>query len=313
MKIIIAGATGFIGKNLLKNFSKKDNEIIAIYNKKPPYSLNSSNIRWVQADLRHPNIIKEYLPNTDLFLQFAATTSGADDIKKRPFIHVTDNAVINSYLLREAFEAGVKHFIFPSCTVMLQSREFQSEEDWDPKEEINETYYGVGNTKIYIEKMCKFYSGLGLKTTVIRHSNVFGPYDKFDLQKSHVLGATIRKVLVANEGDTINVWGSGKAKRDFIFISELVNFIEKAFNNQKELFGLFNCGMGYSISINELVKNIISVSKKNLGIKNDLSKPDIPTALSLDCKKAYDELNWKNQMEFNKALEITYKWAKDNL
>tara|TARA_Y100000589_G_scaffold331455_1_gene385086 strand:- start:1496 stop:2437 length:942 start_codon:yes stop_codon:yes gene_type:complete len=313
MKIIIAGATGFIGKNLLKYFSKKDNEIIAIYNKKPPSLLKTPNIKWVQADLRSPNIIKEYLPNTDLFLQFAATTSGANDIKKRPFIHVTDNAVMNSYLLREAFEAGVKHFIFPSCTVMLQSREFQSEKDWNPKEEINENYYGVGNTKVYIEKMCRFYSGLGLKTTVIRHSNVFGPYDKFDLQKSHVLGASVRKVLDANEGDIINVWGSGKARRDFIFISELINFIEKAFCNQKELFGLFNCGMGYSISINELVKNIISISKKNLEMKNDLSKPDIPTALSLDCNKAYKEINWKNLIDFNEALEITYKWAENNL
>ena len=77
---------------------------------------------------------------------------------------------------------------------MLQSKEFQNEDDWDPNIEINKNYFGVGNTKVYIEKMCKFYSELGLKTTAIRHSNVFGPYDKFDLDKSHVLGATIRKV-----------------------------------------------------------------------------------------------------------------------
>ena len=56
-----------------------------------------------------------------------------------------------------------------------------------------------------------------MKTTVIRHSNVFGPNDKFDLERSHVLGATIRKVINANDGDNINVWGSGKARRDFIF------------------------------------------------------------------------------------------------
>ena len=88
----------------------------------------------------------------------------------------------------------VGHFIFPSCTVMLQSKENQKEIDWDENKSINKNYFGVGNTKVYIEKMCKFYSNLGLKTTVIRQSNVYGPNDKFDLEKSHVLSATIKKV-----------------------------------------------------------------------------------------------------------------------
>ena len=132
-----------------------------------------------------------------------------------------------------------------------------------------------------------------MKTTVIHHSNVFGPHDKFDLERSHVLGSTIRKVIDANEGDDINVWGSGRARRDFIFINDLISFIEKAYFNQPEDFGLYNCGMGYSLSINELVEKIISISEKNLTLKNDLSKPDIPTSLSLDCKKPKQSLNGK--------------------
>ena len=313
MKIIICGATGFIGKNLMKYFCDDKNEVIAVNNKKPPLKEFESNATWVKADLRKPGTLSDYLQGTDLLLQFAATTSGAKDITQRPYIHVTDNAVINSYLLREAFEAKVKHFIFPSCTVMLQSQEFQSEDDWDPRQDINKNYFGVGNTKIYIEKMCEFYSNLGLKTTAIRHSNVYGPYDKFDLEKSHVLGATIRKVLDASHGDCINVWGSGRARRDFIYVSDLVDFICKAYDNQKNSFGLFNCGMGYSISINELVQKIISVSKKDLTLRNDLSKPDLPTALSLDCAKAKNEINWNNNTNFDEALEITYNWALMNL
>ena len=309
MKIIICGATGFIGRNLLEYFSKFDNEIIAISNKRKP-SYKSKNIKWVKADLRCPKILKDFLPNTDLFLQFAATTSGAKDIVERPYIHVTDNAIMNSLLLRECFEAKVKHYIFPSCTVMLQSKEFQNENDWDPNQEINQNYYGVGNTKVYIEKMCKFYSSLGLKTTAVRHSNVFGPYDKFDLEKSHVLGATIRKVINAENGQNINVWGSGKSRRDFLYVKDLISFIEKAHSNQDKSFGLYNCGMGYSISINQLVENIISVSKKNLTIVNDLSKPDIQTALSLDCKKAKLELKWINSSDFMTSLRETYEWAE---
>ncbi len=309
MKIIICGATGFIGRNLVEFFNKNENEIIAIHNKRDPFPTNSKNVKWIKADLRIPGILKEYLKDTDVFLQFAATTSGAKDIMERPYIHVTDNAVINSYLLRECFENNVGHFIFPSCTVMLNSIENQKEIDWDPNNQIFGNYFGVGNTKIYVEKMCQFYSTLGLKTTAIRHSNVYGKYDKFDLQKSHVLGATIRKVINAKENGILEVWGSGKAKRDFIYIDDLLDMVEKLVLNQKEIFGLFNCGMGYSVSINDLVKKIIKISGKNLSIKNNIDKPDFPTALSLNCEKAFDELQWKANTNLEKGLKKTYEWA----
>ena len=83
--------------------------------------------------------------------------------------------------------------------------------------------------------MCNFYSSLGItKYTVIRHSNIYGPYDKFDLEKSHFMGATITKVLTAKKN--IEVWGEGKESRDFVFIDDLVKFIEKSILFQKSFF-----------------------------------------------------------------------------
>lgn len=309
MKIIICGATGFIGRNLLEFFNRDGNEIIAVFNKSKPFAINSGNVKWIYADLRSPGSIKEYLEGTDVFLQFAATTSGVKDIFERPYIHVTDNAVINSYLLRECFESNVGHFIFPSCTVMLNSTDNQKEIDWDPRTSIYSNYFGIGHTKIYIEKMCNFYSNLGLKTTVIRHSNAYGKYDKFDLYRSHVLGATITKVINAKENQTLEVWGSGEARRDFIYVDDLVEMIDKSIKNQKNKFGLYNCGMGYSISINDLVRKIINISGKNLTFKNKIDKPDIPTSLSLNCEKAFSELNWKVKTSLEEGLKRTYKWA----
>ncbi len=306
MKIIICGATGFIGSHLLKHFDNEENDIFAIFNKRVPLKDTSNKVNWFKADLRTPDSLKSILKGTDLFLQFAATTSGSKDIIQRPYIHVTDNAVMNSYLLRQCFESQVGHFIFPSCTVMLQSIDNQKESDWDQSAPINHNYFGVGNTKVYIEKMCNFYSNLGLKTTVIRHSNVYGPNDKFDLNKSHVLGATIKKVKIAKEIGEIEVWGTGKAKRDFIYIDDLINFVEKAFANQKRIYEIFNCGMGKSISINDLVSLVIKISGKSLKIVNDLKKPDIATALSLNCDKALKEINWKAKTDLSKGIKKTY-------
>ena len=116
--------------------------------------------------MRDPKSLSKHLPETDQY-QFEAITSGVKILLKDP-IHVTDNVVTN-FICQEALIRN-KHFIFPSCTVMLHP-EYQSEEDWDPREEVNKNYHGR-KYQSHFEKMCKFYSDLGLKTTAIRHSNV---------------------------------------------------------------------------------------------------------------------------------------------
>jgi nucleoside-diphosphate-sugar epimerase len=116
----------------------------------------------------------------DVVIQAAATTSGSKDIVNNPSLHVTDNAVMNSYIFREAVSAKVKHVVFFSCTVMYPSSDVAIPEDTAP--DPHPRYFGVAHTKMYIEKMAEFYSRIGeTKFTVIRHSNIYGPHDKFDL------------------------------------------------------------------------------------------------------------------------------------
>ena len=118
-KILICGATGFIGRNILERFRKnKKYKIRAQYHKRPvPKNYKNAkigktnNIQWVRADLTKANDVKKVMNGIDIVLQYAATTTGAADIVSKPYIHVTDNAVMNSLLLREAFEQKVKHFI----------------------------------------------------------------------------------------------------------------------------------------------------------------------------------------------------------
>ena len=109
--------------------------------------------------------------------------------------------------------------------------------------------------------MESFYSRLNRnKYTLIRHSNIYGPYDKFDLDKSHVFGATVNKVINAKSNKVI-IWEKGDEGRDLLYIDDLVNFVELAIKNQKK-FGIYNVGYGNLISINSLVKKIINLSGK---------------------------------------------------
>ena len=312
-RILLCGATGFIGKNILDAYCDDARYTLrAVWNRRP--ALLSYDVEWVKADLNKIEDVKRVIKDVDIILQFAATTSGANDIVNRPYIHVTDNAVMNSLLLRAAFEEEVKHFVFPSCTVMYQPKEeATTEDDFDGNKRLLSKYFGVGNTKIYIEKMCEFYAGLGkTKHTVLRHSNIYGPHDKYDLERSHVFGATITKVMTSENG-IVNVWGTGEEERDLLHVEDLLNFIELALNNQKDDYGLYNVGLGESIPIIDLVDEIIRQSGRDLKVEHDLSRPTIKTSLFLDCGKASDELGWKPRISLQEGIAKTLEWYRKTL
>lgn len=312
-KVLVCGATGFIGRNLVERLSQNsDIELHATRLSRPAYSC--AGVQWHQIDFRRVEEVERLVAGVDVIIQAAATTSGAKDIVARPYIHTTDNAVMNSLLLRAAFEAKVKHFIFFSCTVMHRSSdEALDEEAWDANLPMEPRYFASGWTKVYIEKMCEFYARLGVtRHTVIRHSNIYGPHDKFDLERSHVFGATITKVMTATDG-AIDVWGSGEEARDLLYVGDLVDFVERAIDRQSEAYALYNAGCGRAISVNELVAKILAASGRSLEIRHDLTKPTIKTSLCLDCAKAERELGWKPRVSLEEGIQCTLDWWQSNI
>tara|TARA_S200000501_G_scaffold142454_1_gene134512 strand:- start:2241 stop:3185 length:945 start_codon:yes stop_codon:yes gene_type:complete len=310
-KILICGATGFIGKNVTLELSKnKHYEIHAVRFKRNAYK-TSKNVIWHKADLRNPKSVNDITKNIDIVIQLAATTSGSKDIVSMPYVHVTDNAIMNSYILRSCFENKVKHFIFTSCTVMYpSSKKATSENHFTGK--IIEKYKGVGETKVYIEKIAKFFSSLGItKHTIIRHSNIYGPHDKYDLDKSHVFGATITKVM--NAKNKLDVWGDGSEIRDFLYVDDLVSFIKISINKQKSFYEIYNCGSGKAISIKKLCNLIVKLSKKPLKISFNKNKPTIPFDMHLNCKKAKKDLGWQPKVPIEDGINKTIKWWKKNI
>lgn len=312
--MLICGATGFIGRNLLEFFSKKGTYRIRAthFSRNPPTEF--SNVEWVKCDLRDRESVKSVMKDVNVVLQFAATTSGAKDIVSKPFIHVTDNAIMNSLLLREAFEHGVEHFVFPSCTIMYQKSDSAiSETDFNPSDEILPFYFGAGHTKVYLERMCEFYAGLGkTKHTVIRHSNLYGSYDKFDLEKSHVFGATVTKVMTSTDGE-VKVWGTGEEARDLLHVEDFLNFVDIAIEKQASKYELVNVGLGEGIKIKDLVRKIVDASGRNLQIVHDLSKPTVPTSLYLNCNKAKEIFGWEPSVGLEEGIQKTLSWYEKHI
>jgi len=312
--VLICGATGFIGRNIAESLAKRDElEVYGTYLNSEP--LDNPRIKMIQADLTRPKDVSRSIKGMDLIIQAAATTSGAKDIVTKPYYHVTDNAVMNSLIFRSAYEHKAAHVVFFSCSVMYQSSDVPVKEtDFDANQEIYPNYFGVGWTKVYIEKMCEFYSRIGnTKYTVIRHSNIYGPHDKFDLEKSHVFGATMTKVMTANNGGKVVVWGAGEEERDLLYISDLMSFVELAIDKQESKFELYNVGYGNSVSVNNLVKKITASSGKDLRIEYDLTKPNIKTKLCLDTTKARNSLGWFPKVSLDEGIQKTMNWYKANV
>ena len=312
-RILICGATGFIGRNMAEHFSQQEEYyVMGTYFKSQPY--DCPNLDWVEADLTDAETVAEITKNVDILIQAAATTSGSKDIVNEPYIHVTDNAVMNSLIFRSAFANSVSNLVFFSCTVMYQSGEKPLREiDFDANQKLIPNYFGVGWTKVYLEKMSEFYSRLGqTKYTVFRHSNIFGPYDKYDLEHSHVFGATVAKIMATENGHII-VWGIGEEERDLLYVSDLVHAVDLALKKQKHDFRLYNIGSGSSISIKNLVAKIINASGRKLSIKYDTTKPTIKTKLCLDCGLALKELGWQPKISLEEGILKTLEWYKTNI
>jgi GDP-L-fucose synthase len=310
VNLLILGASGFIGRNCLNYFSTLNNLNVTGVTHSRSLTINPG-CRIVTGDLLSKQFVDSIItPDVDVILQFAATTSGARDIVERPHIHTADNAIMNSLVFRRAHEVGVQKLVFPSCSVMYQSSSTPlKESDYDPSSPLVKAYFGVGSTKLYLEKMCEFYGSLGrTRFIALRHSNLYGPYDKYDLDRSHFTGATLRKVLDAEEGGTIRVWGDGSTRRDLLYVDDFVRAIELTLDKVNDSFNLFNVGSGVDYSVSEVIQRIVRISGKSIKLEYDTSMPTIKTGLSLDCSRFTQATGWSPSTSLEEGLNLSYEW-----
>ncbi|TYB31175.1 MAG: NAD-dependent epimerase/dehydratase family protein, partial [Candidatus Mcinerneyibacterium aminivorans] len=143
-------------------------------------------------------------------------------------------------------------------------------------------------------------------------TNLYGPHDNFDLETSHVLPALIRKFHEAkiNNEESVTIWGTGKPKREFLYVDDLADALHFLMNNyNKNQF--VNIGVGKDISIielAELIKDVVGFEGK---IVKDTSKPDGTPRKLLDVSKLHS-LGWKHQTELKEGIEKTYNWFLEN-
>jgi GDP-L-fucose synthase len=307
-KILILGATGFVGRNLAERLYNEGYTNLRNhgFNRKLEGFGES-----VQGDLRDENFVNSIMEGVDVVFHCAASTSNAVDTIYAPLLHVTPNVIINALTLEKAYKNNIKKFIFlSSSTIYPESNDRAVCETDNIYESIYKTYYPVGWMKRYAEVLCKMYSEIlvnPMQTVIVRPANLYGPHDKYDLDKCHVTPASIIKV--ATRLNPIPVWGDGTEIRDLLYVEDFVEALQ-IIMEKEENHEIYNVGSNCGYSVN----HVIDVLKEIEGLDSPIDyvnnkAPMIPTRL-IDSFKIFDKLGWAAKTTIYEGLEKTLNWYK---
>jgi nucleoside-diphosphate-sugar epimerase len=307
-KILILGATGFVGRNLAERLYKEGYTNLRNHGfTRKLEGFGES----VQGDLRDDKFVEEIMKGVDVVYHCAASTSNAVDTIYAPLLHVTPNVIINALTMEKAYKEGVKKFVFlSSSTIYPESGERAVCETDNIYESIYKTYYPVGWMKRYAEVLCKMYSEIlinPMQTIIVRPANLYGPHDKYDLDKCHVTPASIIKV--ATRLDPIPVWGDGTEIRDLLYVEDFCEALQLIMEKEQQ-HEIYNVGSNAGYSVNEVIGYLKEIEGLESPIDYVNNKaPMIPTRL-IDSFKVYDKLGWSARTSIKEGLEKTLNWYK---
>lgn len=302
-KIYIAGHCGMVGMAVWEAFKKRG-------------YFNLIGRTSKELDLRNQQAVSDFfkIEKPDIVINAAAIVGGIMSNSNYPYKFIMDNMLIQNNLIDSSHKAGVENFIFlgSSCIYpKLASQPIKEEYLLTSSLEPTNEWYAIA--KISGIKTCEaIKKEFGKNFISLMPSNLYGPYDNFDLVSSHVLPAMIRKFHEAKENNNsvVELWGSGKPMREFLFVDDLADSI--IFILEKELKdNIYNIGTGIDLTIS----NLALLIQKIVGYKGeiiwDLSKPDGTQRKLMDISKIINE-GWKAKFELEDGITKTYKWFVDN-
>ncbi len=303
-RIYVAGHKGLVGSALMRKLQGNGfNNIITR--------------SFSDMDLRDFASVEEFFKSEKpeyVFLA-AAKVGGIHANATYPADFIYDNLCIQNNLIHSSYKYGVKRLLFlGSSCVYPKNCPQPMKEEYLLTGELEKTNEPYAIAKIAGIKMCESYNRqYGTKFFAVMPTNLYGPWDNYDLQTSHVLPALIRKIHEAkiNGEQAVKLWGSGRPRREFLFSDDMADACvylmglsdEKLFADG---FPLINIGCGKDLTIRELAETI----KEVVGFKGewewDSEKPDGTMQKLLNTERL-TELGWRPSLNLKEGLELAYK------
>ncbi len=302
-KIFIAGHKGMVGSSIVKKLKKHGYKNLITADKKKLNLLEQAKVY---------NYLKKNKPN--LVIIAAAKVGGilANYQNKEKFLF--ENLQIQNNLIHGSYLAKVKNLIFlgSSCIYPRNCKQ-PMKEDYILTGKLEETNDAYSIAKIAGIYMCANYSKTyNLNYKSLMPPNMYGPGDNYNLQNSHFFSALINKITTAKreKKDQITLWGTGKPKRELMFVEDFADALI-FFMNKKIKEPFLNIGTGNSHSIRWYANFLMKKIGVNLKIKYDKRKPDGMPKKCLDISLA-KKYGWSPKSNFDKGFDITYKDFQKN-
>ena len=298
-KVLLTGATGFLGQNL------------------KPILAQSHNVFGVGSDwdLRDQEqchkLLAGFQSDTDVIIHAAGTVGGISANKENPGRFMYDNLIMGANLIHEAMKQKVSKFIllgtvcaYPKFTQVP----FREKDIWDGYPEETNAPYGIAK-KTLMRLLESYHEQYGMGGVNLIPVNMYGPHDHFNLTSSHVIPALILKFYNAmKEGQRqVTIWGTGEASREFLYAPDCAEAIRLAIEKDVTPEPI-NLGTGKEIKIKELVSEI----GEQMGFEGDIvydhSKPDGQPRRCLDTQRAEERLGFKAATDLQTGLKQTIEW-----
>lgn len=302
-RIFVAGHTGMVGSAIWRLLEARGAEqLIGVASK--------------HLDLRDQVEVANFfeIHQPEIVIDAAAKVGGILANDSYPYEFLMDNLQIQNNLINTSYKSNVERFLFlgSSCVYPKKCPQPIKEEYLltGPLEQTNE---GYAIAKIAGIKACEaiFYK-TGRSFSSIMPSNLYGPFDNFDLNSSHVLPAMIRKFHDSkiNGNQPVKLWGTGEPLREFLHVEDLADAV--LFLLDKEVtHPLINVGTGIDISIKKLALMVQSVIGHEGEILWDLDKPDGTPRKVMDVSRI-NSMGWHHRLSLIEGITQTYKWYLNN-
>jgi nucleoside-diphosphate-sugar epimerase len=315
-RVLVLGGGGFIGHHLVRRLKNDGHWVKAIDLKYPEFS-NSVADEFVIGDLRDVLICSKHINSSiDEIYQLAADMGGAGYLftGDNDFNVIHNSALINLNVSKLAIDNHVSKIFFSSSACIYPT--FNQQDPLNPNCREDSAYPAqpdseYGWEKLFSERLyANAFKNYRVAVRIARFHNVYGPEGSFNNGKEKAPAALSRKVALADNEESIEIWGSGKQTRSFLYIDDCIDGIVKLMNSDTDQ--PLNIGSEEIISIQDLAKLIISISGKTLKIKN-IEGPIGVMGRNSDNKKVKEALGWNPKIDLHTGIQKTYKWIETQI
>jgi GDP-L-fucose synthase len=300
--VVVTGGDGFLGRHVVSLLKEKNPKKIIV----PKHS---------EYDFTKLEDCKKITTGADIIIHLAGKVGGIGFNREKPGELFYDNIIMGIQLIEQARLNNVKKFVAMGtiCAYPKFAQvPFREKHLWEGYPEETNAPYGLAKKMLLVQSQA-YRQQYGFNSIFLLPVNLYGPGDNFNPQSSHVIPALIKKIIEAKRqgNDSVEVWGTGKASREFLYVKDAAEAILLAAEHYNKPDPV-NIGAGFEITIKDLVEKIKNIAGFEGSLVWDSSKPDGQPRRMLDTSKAEQEFGFKARTNFDEGLKKSIEWYEQN-